>query len=210
MALNSYSALKSSIADWLNRDDLTSTIPDFISLAEAQLERRLPVQKRTQRSTATISAQFSSLPSDFVSAKSLVLTSTSPVQPLTFLTEDELDAKKAIYRTSGKPLFFCLIGNQIEVLPAPDTSYTVEITYVATLAKLSDSNTSNWLLERHPDVYLYGSLLQAAPYLRDDERVSLWTTLYAQAIEDMVVQNERAAFSQGRMAMTVKPTRAIP
>lgn len=210
MALNSYSALKSSIADWLNRDDLTATIPDFISLAEAQLERRLPVQKRTQRSTATIDTQFSALPSDFVSAKSLVLTSTAPVQPLTFLTEDELDAKKSIYRTTGKPLFFALIGNQIEVLPAPDTGYTAELTYVATLAKLSDSNTSNWLLERHPDVYLYGALLQAAPYLRDDERVALWTPLYGQAIEDMILQNERAAFSQGRMAMTVRPTRVIP
>jgi hypothetical protein len=210
MALNSYSALRASIADWLNRDDLTATIPDFISLAEAQLERRLPVQKRTQRSTATIDTQFSALPSDFVSAKSLVLTSTAPVQPLTFLTEDELDAKKSVYRTTGKPLFFALIGNQIEVLPAPDTGYTAELTYVATLAKLSDANTSNWLLERHPDVYLYGALLQAAPYLRDDERVALWTPLYGQAIEDMVVQNERAAFSQGRMAMTVRPTRVIP
>lgn len=210
MALNSYSALKSSIADWLNRDDLTATIPDFISLAEAQLERRLPVQKRTQRSTATIDTQFSALPSDFVSAKSLVLTSTAPVQPLTFLTEDELDAKKSVYRTTGKPLFFALIGNQIEVLPSPDTGYTAELTYVATLAKLSDSNTSNWLLERHPDVYLYGALLQAAPYLRDDERVALWTPLYGQAIEDMILQNERAAFSQGRMAMTVRPTRVIP
>jgi hypothetical protein len=210
MALNSYSALKASIADWLNRDDLTATIPDFISLAEAQLERRLPVQKRTQRSTATIDTQFSALPSDFVSAKSLVLTSTAPVQPLTFLTEDELDAKKSVYRTTGKPLFFALIGNQIEVLPAPDTGYTAELTYVATLAKLSDANTSNWLLERHPDVYLYGSLLQAAPYLRDDERVALWAPLYGQAIEDMILQNERAAFSQGRMAMTVRPTRVIP
>jgi hypothetical protein len=210
MALNSYSALKASIADWLNRDDLTATIPDFISLAEAQLERRLPVQKRTQRSTATIDTQFSALPSDFVSAKSLVLTSTAPVQPLTFLTEDELDAKKSVYRTTGKPLFFALIGNQIEVLPAPDTGYTAELTYVATLAKLSDANTSNWLLERHPDVYLYGALLQAAPYLRDDERVALWTPLYGQAIEDMILQNERAAFSQGRMAMTVRPTRVIP
>jgi hypothetical protein len=210
MALNSYSALKSSIADWLNRDDLTATIPDFISLAEAQLERRLPVQRRTQRSTATIDTQFSALPSDFVSAKSLVLTSTAPVQPLTFLTEDEMDAKKSVYRTTGKPLFFALVGSQIEVLPIPDTGYTAELTYVATLAKLSDANTSNWLLERHPDVYLYGSLLQAAPYLRDDERVALWTPLYGQAIEDMVVQNERAAFSQGRMAMTVRPTRVIP
>jgi hypothetical protein len=210
MALNSYSALRTSIGDWLNRDDLTAVIPDFISLAEAQMERRLPTQKMVKRANATIDTPFSALPSDFLSAKSLVLTSTAPVQPLVFLTEDELDAKKYVYRTTGKPQYFALVGNQIEVLPAPDTSYTAELTYVATLAKLSDSNTSNWVLERHPDVYLYGSLLQAAPYLRDDERVGLWANQYQSAIEDMMLQNERAAFSQGRAAMTVKPTRVIP
>lgn len=210
MALTSYSALKASLADWLNRDDLTSVIPDFVSMAEAQLERRLPTQKMVQRLSIAISAQFTSLPSDFLSAKSLVLTSTAPVQPLEFLTEDELDAKKSIYRTTGKPRYFALVGNQIEVLPPPDTEYTAELTYVTTLAKLSDSNASNWILERHPDVYLYGSLLQAAPYLRDDERVGLWTPLYAQAIEDMIIQNERAAFSQGRLSMKVRPTRVIP
>ena len=210
MALTSYSTLKSSIADWLNRDDLTSVIPDFISLAEAQIERRVPTQKMVKRANATIDTPFSALPADFLSAKSLVLTSTAPVQPLVFLTEDELDSKKWVYRTTGKPIYFALVGNQIEVLPAPDTSYTAELTYVATLAKLSDSNTSNWVLERHPDVYLYGSLLQAAPYLRDDERVALWGPLYSQAIEDMILQNERAAFSQGRTAMTVQPTRVIP
>lgn len=210
MALNSYSALKSSIADWLNRDDLTSVIPDFISLAEAQLERRLPVQKMVKRSTATIDTPFSALPSDFVSAKGLVLTSTSPVQQLVFLSEDELDAKKVIYIATGKPQYFALVGNQIEVLPAPDTGYTAELTYVATLAKLSESNTSNWLLERHPDVYLYGALLQAAPYLRDDERIPVWSSIYETGIADIILQNERAAFSQGRSAMKVKPTRVIP
>lgn len=210
MALTSYSELKSSIADWLNRGDLTAVIPDFISLAEAQMERRLPTQKMVKRANATIDTPFSAIPSDLLSVKSLVLTSTAPVQPLVFLTEDELDAKKYTYRSTGKPLYFALVGNQIEVLPAPDTGYTAEITYVATLAKLSDSNTSNWVLARHPDVYLYGSLLQAAPYLRDDERVGLWSSQYQAAIEDMLVQNERAAFSQGRTAMAVKPTRVIP
>jgi len=210
MALNSYSSLKSSIADWLNRDDLTAVIPDFISLAEAQMERRLPTQKMVKRANATIDTPFSAVPSDFLSCKSLVLTSTAPVQQLIFLTEDEVDAKKYVYRTTGKPQYFALIGNQIEVLPAPDTSYTAELTYVATLAKLSDANTSNWILDRHPDLYLYGSLLQAAPYLRDDERVGLWSSQYQAAIEDMLLQNERAAFSQGRTAMTVKPTRVIP
>lgn len=210
MALTSYSELKSSIADWLNRGDLTAVIPDFISLAEAQMERKLPTQKMVKRANATIDTPFSAIPSDLLSVKSLVLTSTAPVQPLVFLTEDELDAKKYTYRSTGKPLYFALVGNQIEVLPAPDTGYTAEITYVATLAKLSDSNTSNWVLARHPDVYLYGSLLQAAPYLRDDERVGLWSSQYQAAIEDMLVQNERAAFSQGRTAMAVKPTRVIP
>lgn len=210
MALTSFSELKSSIADWLNRGDLTAVIPDFISLAEAQMERRLPTQKMVKRANATIDTPFSAIPADLLSVKSLVLTSTAPVQPLVFLTEDELDAKKYVYRTTGKPLYFALVGNQIEVLPAPDAEYTAEITYVATLAKLSDSNTSNWVLARHPDVYLYGALLQAAPYLRDDERVGLWSSQYQTAIEDMLIQNERAAFSQGRTAMAVKPTRVIP
>jgi hypothetical protein len=210
VALTSYSELRSSIADWLNRGDLTAVIPDFISLAEAQMERKLPTQKMVKRANATIDTPFSAIPADLLSVKSLVLTSTAPVQPLVFLTEDELDAKKYVYRTTGKPLYFALVGNQIEVLPAPDTGYTAEVTYVATLPKLSDSNTSNWVLARHPDVYLYGSLLQAAPYLRDDERVGLWSSQYQAAMEDMLVQNERAAFSQGRTAMAVKPTRVIP
>lgn len=210
MALTSYSELKSSIADWLNRGDLTAVIPDFISLAEAQMERKLPTQKMVKRANATIDTPFSALPSDFLSAKSLILTSTSPVRQLTFISQDELDAKKHIYSATGKPNYFALVGNQIEVLPAPDSSYTAELTYIATLSKLSDSNTSNWVLARHPDVYLYGSLLQAAPYLRDDERVGLWSSQYQAAMEDMLLQNERAAFSQGRTAMAVKPTRVIP
>ena len=210
MALTSYSELKSSIADWLNRGDLTAVIPDFISLAEAQMERKLPTQKMVKRANATIDTPFSALPSDFLSAKSLILTSTSPVRQLTFISQDELDAKKYIYSATGKPNYFALVGNQIEVLPAPDSSYTAELTYIATLSKLSDSNTSNWVLARHPDVYLYGSLLQAAPYLRDDERVGLWSSQYQAAMEDMLLQNERAAFSQGRTAMAVKPTRVIP
>jgi len=210
VALASYNDLKSSIADWLNRDDLTAVIPDFITMAEAQLERRLPVERMVKRATATIDTPFSAVPSDFVSPKSLVLTSTAPVQPLEFLSEDELDAKKYVYRSPGKPLYFTVVGTQFEVLPAPDGEYTAELTYVGTLDKLSNSNPSNWILARHPDVYLYGSLLQAAPYLRDDERVGLWAPLYAQAIEDMLIQDSRAAVSQGRVAMKVKPTRVIP
>ena len=92
MALNTYSALRTSIADWLNRDDLTAVIPDFIALAEAQIERRIPIQKLVKRATATVDTAFFAVPSDFISAKSLILTSTSPAQPLVFISQDEMDA----------------------------------------------------------------------------------------------------------------------
>jgi hypothetical protein len=210
MALNTYSALRTSIADWLNRDDLTAVIPDFIALAEAQIERRIPIQKLVKRATATVDTAFFAVPSDFISAKSLILTSTSPAQPLVFISQDEMDAKKWIYTTTGKPQYFSAVGGQFEVLPAPDTGYTGELTCVAKLEKLSDSVASNWLLTQFPDVYLYGSLLQAAPYLRDDERIAVWGSLYEKAIEEMIVQDQRASFSGGRLAMTVKPTRVIP
>jgi hypothetical protein len=210
MALDTYTNLKTSIADWLNRDDLTAVIPDFISLAEAQIERRLPIQKLVKRATATVDTPFFAVPADFVSAKSFILTSTAPVQQLIQLTQDEVDSKKTLYTTTGKPTYFAFVGGQIEVLPAPDTGYTGELTYVAKLEKLSGAVASNWLLTQYPDVYLYGSLLQAAPYLRDDERIAVWGGLYEKAIEEMIVQDQRASFSGGRLAMTVKPTRVIP
>lgn len=210
MALSTYTELKTSIADWLNRDDLTAVIPDFVSLAESQIERRLPVQKLVKRATATIDTPFFAVPADYVYAKSLILTSASPTQQLVFISQDEMDAKKVILLTTGKPRYFTAVGGQFEVLPAPDGSYTGELTYVARLEKLSGAVASNWLLSQYPDAYLYGSLLQAAPYLRDDERIAVWGSLYEKAIEEIIVQDQRASFSGGRLAMAVKPTRVIP
>ena len=67
--------------------------------------------------------------------------------------------------------------------------------YYAKIASLSDSNTTNWLLAKHPDIYLYGALIQSAPYLKDDERVATWMSLYERMLEDMEKADERALFS---------------
>jgi hypothetical protein len=83
MALSTYAELKSSVADWLNRSDLTTAIPDFISLAEAQMERKLRTRQMISRASATISTEYSALPDDFLEVKSLKL-QTSPVTPLQF------------------------------------------------------------------------------------------------------------------------------
>lgn len=204
MALTTYAELKTSIGDWLNRSDLTTVIPDFISLAEAQIERTLRTRQMIVRSNESFTAQYGDLPSDFLETKSLKLTSTNPQTPLSFLTIDALDAEASKYTASGKPRFFGVVGSQFRIVPTPDGTYTTELTYYAKLAKLSTSNTINWLLTASPDVYLYGSLLQAAPYLQDDARIQVWATLYERALNDLQVADDRGSTSGGNLLTRAK------
>ena len=204
MALTTYAELKTSIGDWLNRSDLTSVIPDFISLAEAQIERTLRARQMIVRANAFFDAQYGAVPSDFLETKSLKLTSTNPQTPLEFLSIDALDQKAAEYTASGKPRFFGVVGGQLRIVPTPDSTYTTELTYYAKLSKLSTSNTSNWLLASSPDIYLYGSLLQAAPYLQDDARIQTWATLYERALNDLQTADDRGASSGGALLTRAK------
>jgi hypothetical protein len=78
------------------------------------------------------------------------------------------------------------------------------LAYYAKLSKLSDSNTTNWLLTAAPDAYLYGTLMQAAPYLQDDARIATWSALYSSALEDLQVADDRSATSGGALIARAK------
>ena len=204
MALSTYTELKTSIGDWLNRSDLTSVIPDFISLAEAQVERTLRTRQMIVRANASFDAEYGAVPSDFLETKSLKLTSTNPQTPLEFLSIDALDNKASEYTGSGKPRFFGVVGGQFRIVPTPDATYTTELTYYAKLTKLSSSVATNWLLTANPDIYLYGALLQAAPYLQDDARIQTWATLYERALNDSQTADDRGASSGGALLTRAK------
>jgi hypothetical protein len=200
-----YAQLKSDIADFLNRGDLTAVIPTFISLTESQMERPLRVRQMIERSTAPIDTQYSALPSDFLEAKTLKITSSRPIQPVEFVTLEQMDdAEQLSASAQGIPKYFTIVGNQIRVSPTPDAIYTAELVYFSKIPRLSDSNPTNWLLTSSPDAYLYGSLMHAAPYLKDDERVAVWGTLYNTAIEALKNADQNASAS-GLIKARVKP-----
>ena len=201
MTLTTYTELKSSLADWLNRTDLTSAIADFISLAEAQMERQLRTRQMIVRATASFAAaaEYGTVPDDFLETKSIKL-DTNPVTSLSFQTIEGMDQlSNTTYLSSGKPLYFTVVGNQFRLLPIPDGAYTADLVYYAKLAKLSATNATNWLLTQAPDVYLYGSLLQAAPYLQDDARISVWSSLYLAGLEQLQVADDRGSTSGGAL-----------
>ena len=193
MALSTYAELKTSVADWLNRSDLTAAISDFVSLAEAQIERVLRTRNMLVRGTGNITAEYTTLPADFLDGLTLKLTGTNPITPLQSETLNSLDTlQNTTYLSAGKPLFFAIVGENFRVLPTPDSTYAYELVYYADLAKLSVSNTTNWLLTQAPDIYLYGALLQAAPYLQNDERIPVWVALYTKGIDDLRLADDRS------------------
>ena len=195
MALDTFAGLKATIADYLNRDDLTSVIPSFITIAEAKFNRKLRTRQMVKRAEGQIETAFFAYPSDWLQAKEFQL-NTNPIVRLQFVTEaygDELKSNR--YVSTGQPVYYTITGTQLEFIPTPDSTYSAELTYYAKIPALSDSNTSNWLLAYAPDLYLYGALLEAAPYLKDDERLAVWSQMYINSLGDIEVADQRASVS---------------
>ena len=195
MALDTFAGLKATIADYLNRDDLTAIIPSFITIAEAKFNRKLRTRQMIKRAEGQIETAFFTYPADWLQAKEFQL-NTNPIVRLQFVTEaygDELKANR--YVSIGQPAYYTITGTQLEFIPAPDSTYSAELTYYAKIPALSDANTSNWLLAYAPDLYLYGALMEAAPYLKDDERLPVWSQMYVNSLGDIEVADERASVS---------------
>ena len=194
MAITTYAELKTSITDFLNRDDLDTVAPTFISLAEADLQRRVRHWRGEKRSTAEIDTQYSAIPADFVEAIRFYITG-GDTRPLELISQAELlDRKFRNLNTSGQPAYYAITAGEIEVYPVPDATYTSELYYNARVPALSDSTTTNWLLEYYPDAYLYGSLVHSAPYLKEDARLQTWAALYQSAVDAINNESESSKF----------------
>lgn len=180
MAVGTYSQLQAAVAGWLARDDLTSRIPDFIALFEAKANRELRSNRMEKRATALVNLasdepEFITLPLDFQTMRRIRLNGVSGKPRLEFMSGTQADE----YRTSrgnvsGQPAYFTILGDELELIQSPDMAYTLEMVYRANLA-LSDLAPTNWLLTQSPDAYLYGALMESAPYIKEDERINTWS-----------------------------------
>ena len=194
-----YAELKSNIASYLNRSDLTDVIDSFIDNAEAEFNRRLRVKGMIKRATATLTGQYLAVPTDWLEAINLQIDS-GDFSPLFQQSIESMDVyRKSNDNVTGQPIYFALVDDSIEFAPTPDGSYTVQLTYYGKIDALSDSNTSNFLSTGYSDVYLYGCLKHASIFLMEDERVPLFTAQFEKALEEMRLEQEKAEFSKGSL-----------
>lgn len=193
MSFSTYSDLKSAIGDWLNRTDLTAVIPQFITMAEARFNREMRVREMLLRSEAVSDAEYLTLPSDWLETYSLemVVTATTTAPPLSYIGVNEAKILKANH-IQNDPRYYTMTNNFLELIPAPKANQDMILTYYQKIPALSDAAPTNWLMTKSPDLYLYASLLNAAPYLKNDERIQVWAAGMSDVMEKMQMDSEKA------------------
>lgn len=186
MALGTYAALKTSIASWLKRSDLTSVIPDFIALGEARIARDLRLRKQVVTTTlnTTAGVQYITLPSDFLEAENITV-NTTPPRPVSVVTPELLDVKYPANTWTGVPAVYALLGDQMQFGPTPDAVYPISLAYYQRFTALSNDSDTNWLLTNHPSIYLFAALSEAEPFLVNDPRAATWEAKYANDVKNL-------------------------
>jgi hypothetical protein len=192
---DSYDGLQSVVATYLQRANLATQIPLFIQLAEVRLGNLLKTfPQQVTLPYSLVPAQGTNmiaLPSDF----GALIRATYNNVPLKFISPEQIDINQTMHHSHE----FTIIGSNFFLQTLVDGSSTLTLYYFQALQGLSDSNESNWLLEDYPNIYLYATLLEASPYIIDDERIQVWEEMLSEAIQE--------ATDSARISMTPQKTK---
>lgn len=203
MAITNYGELKTAIADWLDRSDLTDRIPDFVSFASTRIHygssqgtmMLQPIRVRAMEVEADLTpvAGRVTLPNDFLEARRVLFLS-DPAQVIELLAP-ELFWRMDAGLSTGRPGRATIEGGDLILSPAPDTSNDIQLTYFTKFdAFVADSDT-NWLLQNAPDVYLFAALVEASIYTRDRAAADEYLIRYASSAIALTRQDDAARSS---------------
>lgn len=197
MALSTYTELQASIVRWAMRtgdSEFTAQVPDFVVLCESRCNRILRVRAMEAVSTLTLDADgTAALPSDYIAFRDVTATDYDPPCSLQVVSPDY--AVNEHPYSAGTPDHFSIAGSTLRT--HPPAVGDVRLRYFQKIPALA-SNATNWLLDKAPEVYLYGSLLEAAPYMRDDERIQMFGTYFDKAIEGLVNEDHSSRYFRGQ------------
>jgi len=222
MAIGTYSELQTAVANWLDRDDLTDRIQEFIALAEARMNRilrlaiMLNVDETTLGGATTLvgGTRNYALPSGYLQMLDFHLR-TDPITTLSYITPENMNRMWAGSQ-SGRPEAYTIFSDnssgtpikKVKIGPSPDSAYDYSMMFYKKIDALSDSNTTEQMLTDNPDVYLYGALLEAEPFLMNDQRVQLWATAFQESLKALQEQDNKDRHSGS--AMRVMNTTGYP
>ena len=194
MLLSNYTDLQAAVANHLHRNDLTAIIPDLIALAESRIARTVRVGAMENRATGTSSGQTISLPAGFLELRSLQITVGGDTKTLKYATPENIGSSE------GEPQFYSIIGDNIYL--SPYGSYSYVLNYYKKFDPLATTAT-NWLLSNAPEVYLYGTLVEAAPYVLDNELLATYSQLFTSSVIDLERSDRNRKYGPAMQVVTM-------
>lgn len=186
--IGSYDDLVEKVALWLDRDDLTDRIPDFIALAEARLNRLLRTLNMEVADIWSVTGETYALPDDFRMLREAHIEG-SPDRPLRGMSPAAIP--NMFSGASGIPTAYAIRDRTLMLAPPPASAITISAIYIRRVPPLTSSLPSNWLLEEHPDIYVWGVLFQAAIYIRDSDAIDATKALLDEAIGELKAASNR-------------------
>jgi hypothetical protein len=204
MSLATYGDLKTAVATWLNRSDLTAYVPDLIRLGEQRMfyggeaplmtpPLRIPAMQAQE--TGTITASSIAFPTRFLEPIRLVASSGGESWALQYAAPERFTETA---NSAAVPSSYTYLANAIKVAGTGAASYTLD--YYQAFASLSADADTNWVLTNAPGIYLYASLIEAGPFLKDDGILQRWAGMLSTSIAAV----NRATRMQGGGALAVR------
>lgn len=199
--ITNYSELKTSIANFLHRADLTSMIPEFIADAESRIYNELRIRAMEAAFSETVVSGSVTVPTGFLAWKFLYV-DDSVTRHLQRKDPEWIYTKYPTRSAEGTPVYFAREGDSLIFGPYPSTTVTIKGRYYKRLTALSDSNTTNWFIENEPELLRFAALCEATPYLKNDARINVWEKKYEMALARIKKTERDEAFSGSQLAVT--------
>lgn len=198
MSISNYAELQTAVSNWLHRSDLGSVLPDLILLGEKRIFREIRIRDMETAINSTISSGVIAVPSDYLDLKFAYIDG-NPTQQLQRATASQVYTNYPVRASGAKPRLIAREGANFIFGPYPDADYTVKGIYYA--EPTSIQSTANAVFTANPDLYLYASLVEAAKYINDEQRLALWDSFYQEA-KNLVNMQENEYGSGGGLAVT--------
>ena len=212
MALTTYTELKTSLANWLNRSDLTTEIgDDFIKLTEADFNSKLRVRAMINQVNITVNSETSALPTDFLQIRDFYILNGQTKVPLVYTTPASMDTTNGT-STTGLPTTYTILGDTIRFSPKPDATYTAVMNFYKKFSALSSTVATNYILTSHPAIYLYGSLFHAANFLGgiNPQQIQTWQQMFATAMERLELNDREDEYNGSPLQVRTVTSVASP
>jgi len=184
-AISSYAELIDEIRDMMDDADYSQEAIDrALRKAEAEFNRALRTPDMETRTVFTITDEITALPDDFLEMR-YIFVEGMPDQPLASMSPAGM--MSTYYGRAGTPVAYTIEGSALRVGPVGTAA--VEMHYYQRIVGLSDAQVSNWLLRKHPDLYVAGALYHLARRERDTEG----TVQAAQEVATLIAAIKQAA-----------------